>query len=80
MNLHSQSIILVKARAILQLVEKISLESSFFFFFPDGTVYDCWLMLLASLFLPVTSYIHIVCKYVFMLSGVCLSAIWVYIY
>ena len=29
----TQSIILVKARAILQLVEKISLESSFFFFF-----------------------------------------------
>ena len=37
-------------------------------------------MLLASLFLPVTSYIHIVCKYVFMLPGVCVSAIWVYIY
>ena len=79
----TRSIILVKARAILQLVEKISLESSFlllFFFFSEGTVYDCWHMLLASLFLPVTSYIHIVCKYVFVLPGVCVSAIWVYIY
>ena len=37
-------------------------------------------MLLTSLFLLVTSNIHIVCKYVFMLPGVCVSAIWVYIY
>ena len=41
MNLHSRSIILVKARAILQLVEKIRLESSFLlpFFFPHKELY-----------------------------------------